>query len=211
MKTPASHRRKQNIKAIVKRSADRRANQIREFKLSEAQKSNLSKEQQYILQYLIQEWENMQNWYASELPESGEKRELFDADAKKFSRQVGRAIRADLKWHPIVQEWLTKLKLFGDREALGQWKDLGLDTGVKRQNSAQEFWIEFHAFPLLDKGESIDATRRNLINGLNSREPDAFFGLSKSDLVQLRGRLRTRQNFHKLLKRLRIRGNLSTI
>jgi hypothetical protein len=78
--------------------------------------------------------------------------------------------------------------------------------------SKQDFWIKLEASPLSEQGKKPEQIRRLLLHKLRFSTPEdrkkwkEWIGLNRKELEELTERLDcTRQNFHRLLKRLEIK------
>jgi hypothetical protein len=128
--------------------------------------------------------------------------ELDDAMAK--------AMRKGLLNHPEVPTALQKTmaEFKTTRRGHGDWdylRDLGIgaETGVKRQLTWAEVWLENGIDSAVAVGKPPEAIRKSLVNQLSfAHRPPR--GMSKDEAEKLRDRLRdmSRQCFHNILKKL---------
>jgi hypothetical protein len=103
--------------------------------------------------------------------------------------------------HPIVQEVLATHRSLGDWDWLRRFR-IALETGVKKPIAKADFWIIFHARPLLVERMKLTDIQRTLRSLL--RQPaEPMLGLNCGERQKLLARLtQTRQGFHNLLRRL---------
>lgn len=121
-----------------------------------------------------------------------------------FENAIGKAINAGLLDHPLVRDWISNQRNFGEWDILRRFKRVRLEKGVKHPPTKEEFWVRFEAQSLSDEGKGPQEIRRILIRKLwNNNVPD-FFGYTKPELKKLRKHLAgmSRQGFRQKLIRL---------
>ena len=157
--------------------------------------------------------EQMCQWGDVSADEIEKRRAMFDKNWADYERAVGRAIRAERFGNPYVQAWMAGRRSLRDWTALRKYR-LGLERGVKKEISKEDFFVAFEAGGLIEwcrqnpqrKKYKPEAIRRSIINKLLISKPEHWFDLSESEAKKLRTRLKgmSRQNFHKLLRRLHV-------
>ena len=156
--------------------------------------------------------EQMRRWHGVSADQIEKRREMYDADWAEYDKAIGRAIRAGQFEHPLVREWISERRSLGERTALRKYR-LGLERGVKKGMSKEDFFVAFEAGGFIQKKYKVDegrrnpeAIRRSIINKLLISKPEHWFDLSDSEIEKLRARLKDmpRQNFHRLLRRLHV-------
>lgn len=191
------------------------------------QPKDLTQQQKRALNELEDAWEEVRQWYG-DYPQDESERNYQLADQTRYNTSLRRAAWAGLWGHPILRAWLTARRSMGDWEELRRFR-LGLETGVDKPMSKEDFWLAFelqrlrpepvptgHAQDLIDnehrpKANRPEAIRKVLIDKLKDPEPEDlkrwrdYFDLHPEDVESLIARLEhSRQNFHKWLKRLRL-------
>lgn len=169
----------------VNERIDRRANRIREE--------------------LAQIAKQMRRWEGASLDEIVNEQEIYDAQLQERDEVVGKAIRAGLTDDPFVKAWLAEKRSLGERDDLRRFRT-GLEGGVKRPISKEDFFIAYYAYSPIQDGKSAESVRRALCRQLRFDEPQSFFRLTQEEMKCLAIRLSAmpRQNFHRLLRKLNV-------
>lgn len=153
----------------------------------------------------------MRRWRNASAEEVEDRRQEFSQDLADYEKAVVRAIRAGLINHPDVRAWISAQRSLGEWDALRRFR-LGLERGTRKMLSKQDFWIKFEAVPLTEQGKTPEQIHRSLRHKLKFPKPEDrkkredWIGLNRKEIEDLADRLDcTRQNFHRLLVRLRIK------
>jgi hypothetical protein len=204
MSASPSERRAKALEQIAKNA--RRAHSLDAPKIAE-----LTRKQERAVSDLQYAAQHMQRWSGRSAKEIEDNRREFSQDLADYEKTVGRAIRAGLLDHPDVRAWISTQRSLGEWDALRQFR-LSLECGTKKTISKQDFWIKFEAYPLSEQGKKPEQIRRLLLHKLRFSTPKdrkkwkEWIGLNRKELEELAERLDcTRQNFHRLLKRLGIK------
>ena len=173
------------------------------------QPKDLTQQQKRALNELEDAWEEVRQWYG-DYPQDESERNYQLADQTRYNTSLRRAAWAGLWGHPILRAWLTARRSMGDWEELRRFR-LGLERGVDKPMSKEDFWLAFERQRLIDDEHEPETIRKILIDNLKDPEPEDlerwrdYFDLHPEDIKSLITRLeRSRQNFHKWLKRLRL-------
>ena len=173
--------------------------------------ADLTRKQQRALSELKYTAKHIRRWSNASAKELEDRHQEFSQNLAEFEKDVGRAIRAGLINHPDVRAWISSQRSLGEWDALRQFR-LGLEHGAKKTLSKQDFWIKFEAMPLAEQGKKPEQIHRLLRHKLKYPKPEDrkkwedWIGLSHKEIEELADRLDcTRQNFHRLLKRLGIK------
>ena len=173
------------------------------------QPKDLTQQQKRALNELEDAWEEVRQWYG-DYPQDESERNYQLADQTRYNTSLRRAAWAGLWGHPILRAWLTARRSMGDWEELRRFR-LGLERGVDKPMSKEDFWLAFERQRLIDDEHEPETIRKILIDNLKDPEPEDlerwrdYFDLHPEDIKSLVTRLeRSRQNFHKWLKRLRL-------
>lgn len=164
---------------------------------------NLTPQQERAIEDLDAAMVEMQHWHDITPGNQDEKNHQL-TDLVNYEKALARAIRVGLSDHPVVQTWLAARRSLGDREELRRFR-LGLERGVKKTMSKEDFWIVFEAQGFIDQGHGPEAIHRALIDKLKTENPQEWFDLSPEETKQLADRLDcSQQNFHRWLRRLKL-------
>ncbi|MBT3990521.1 MAG: hypothetical protein HOE97_08385 [Rhodospirillaceae bacterium] len=197
LKNPAA-KREADIKKLV-RSRRSIIHECQAFELK-----NPSPKQERALRALDEAIEDMNE--AGWLVESNliDAEQIFLAENSNLARAVIKAMNADLLDHPLVRNWITNLKIFGEWDELRRFKRKRLEKEVKRPPSKEDFWLRFEAQSLLDEGIGPQKIRQLLLRKLRLNKVPEWFDISSSDRQKLIKYIKdlTRQGFSQKLKRL---------
>lgn len=150
--------------------------------------------------------ESMRRWHGANWGALERRLSEFEADVGEHERTVRRAIRAGMVDHPIVAKWLEGRRTLGEWDWLRRFR-LGLERGVRKPMSPEDFWVSYHASELAEQRKKPESIRRALCRKLAlGSPPEDWFGLGPTAIARLRERLNRmpRQNFNRLLLRLGI-------
>ncbi len=160
----------------------------------------------------IRALENLEDAYSAmvegpnyDVNEESNENELFYAIKFEFDCAVRKAINAGLLHHPVVENWISNHRIFGDRKALRKLKRRRLEKGVSSQISNKDFFIKYTANIYSEKELGAQAIRIEMLAML--REPseieEKIFALSKNQSSELYHRIKdlSRQGFRQLLVR----------
>lgn len=130
--------------------------------------------------------------------------EIFMVDYSNYERAIEKAINAGLTDYPLVRDWISSQRTFGEWDKLRRFKRQRLEKGVSKPLSKEGLWIRFEAQPLLDEGKGPQEILRSLRGKLRRNEIADCFELSGPKRNKLRKGLKsiTRQGFQQKLKRL---------
>ena len=141
-------------------------------------------------------------WHTERDPKQAH--EVFKADAESFDKAIKKAIKAGLTDHPLIRDWISNKRTFGEWDNLRPFKRLHLEKGVIRTPTKEGFWIRFEAQSMSDDGKGPQEIRRKLIKKLSENDVPDWFEMSGPERSELRKYLArvSRQAFRQKLKRL---------
>ncbi len=167
------------------------------------QARNLTPQQERAVEDLDAAVVEMQHWHGITPGNQDEKNHQL-TDQANYEKARDRAIRVGLWGHPVVKTWLSARRSLGEREELRRFRR-GLELGVKKTMSKEDFWIVFEAQGLLDQGHGPGAIHAALIEMLKTEKEQEWFDLTPEEINELIKRLNcTQQNFHRWLQRLKV-------
>jgi hypothetical protein len=93
---------------------------------------------------------------------------LWRTEWTDYCRAVGKLIReTGCTDHPLMDALTVTLRLFGDAEERGRWKNVaGRLPSIGKHFSEPDFWIVYHATPMCEDGRSIEEIRGRLLRQL---------------------------------------------
>jgi len=201
------------IKALLSERAARRkspiAKRMRDFErivdsrdyarnaLPRYNRRGLSTRQRRVLEQLEEAAEDMLEapWLFEQDPDMASKAYLDEASA--LGHAIRKAINAGLTDHPIVRNWISNQRTFGERKTLRSFKRIRLERGVKKPLTIIDFWVKFEAQALSEEGYGWQDIRLILCKRLRDGNLPDFVELTKPERYQLRRKLKnmSRQGF----------------